>query len=604
MNRSHLAAVAGWWVLTAILLGLAYQMRAPLKLRVGGDDWLYAAGYLRGFYSPLYAEWGAFRATNGKGEVRLRGLGEQTPLEIAVRLNTWQPAGAVPVMFSVNGVNAREISSAEWKVQRVVISDTHLLNPDELVLGFQSETYIPAEYYPEYHLMYPTGIAIDSITLTSRPELAPAASLWERVVIPSWWLVGCVALLGSLAYLAALWLAMPQRWAFALAASVLVIFAVLVAFFRISAQAYLAPVAMGAIVMLLLWNARWGRPRGARLLLLVCVLLLGWQLRLNLALHKPIDVDEQVYVPIGAHYADLLAKGEWSKVVNYTFNAEHPVFVKLAFAGAILAARALGAGDAELISARAVAVTASTLLVALLALLNPLAGAALALHAVAVQYGSEAYLEAVPALSAALAVVSFERARTRGTRWLYLSALLLGITAASKYIYAVAGFALAPFILARYWRRPRVMLSYGLIALGAFLLADPILWPDPAQRLYASLTFHQGIAQSQVVAAFNRQWWWHLAYLSRWSEYDPGIPFVSPDTLIFAAGILGLPSLWRRSRVYVAWFVCALLFLSIWQTKWEQYALTVISPWCLAAGWGATDLVAWLARKRRRRVSV
>jgi hypothetical protein len=251
-------------------------------------------------------------------------------------------------------------------------------------------------------------------------------------------------------------------------------------------------------------------------------------------------------------------------------------------------------------SARFVSISASALLTALLAFVNPIAAVAFAVHSIQIQYASQAYLEAVPALTIAVTMVAFERARTFGARWLIVSAVCLGLTAASKYIYAIAGFAILPFLLWRYRRSPELVLLYGIVTLVVFFVADPFLWTDPVGNFLDSLLFHNRVRGSELVTGYARPAWWHLTYLSRLWDFQPGIPYFSLDTLIFVGGVLGLPALWRHSRVYFVWFVVALVFLLLWNTKWEQYALTLITPLCLSFGLGTTAAARrWFLRQKK-----
>ena len=91
--------------------------------------------------------------------------------------------------------------------------------------------------------------------------------------------------------------------------------------------------------------------------------------------------------------------------------------------------------------ARGVAAVLGTLTAFLVALLNPLAGLWLAIHTFTIKYTSQVMLEALPALTSALVVVAYERARANAwsRRWLALAALALGLTASSKYLHCVVG---------------------------------------------------------------------------------------------------------------------------------------------------------------------
>jgi hypothetical protein len=275
---------------------------------------------------------------------------------------------------------------------------------------------------------------------------------------------------------------------------------------------------------------------------------------------------------------------------------------KLSFAAAMLAGRAVGITN-DVLSARFVSVAATTLLAALLVLLNPFAGLFFALHTIQAQFGGLAYLEALPAFTSTLAIVAFERAPRGGRRWLLLSALMLGLTAASKYTYLVAGLAILPVLFWRYRRHPLQIAVYGLITCGAFLVTNPILWDDPIGGLRETITYHLGYSASQGVADFNRPWYWQLLYLARVDEWSNGYAF-PPEPLILVAGFLSLPVLWRTKRIYFVWFLAALVLLLIWRTKWEQYALILITPLCLAAGWGLSELARVLQSRVGSRVQI
>jgi hypothetical protein len=611
-----IVTVATLWLLAVLILGLAYQTRFPLSIRVGGDDLLYSFGYLHGFYPTQTADVGVYRFTDGAGQIDLWATGRQLPLQVSLDLNAWRPDRVGQVVISINNKDARQVANTGWKVHRRVVTDSRLLDSERLLVGLRSDTFVPNQYDPANQVKTPLGVAVESLELT--PESASNANTGFPITTPAWGFVALVGLLASGAYLASVALGARRRLASGLAIFIILLFSVIVAFYRISLQAYFVPIAAGAVGLVLTWSMVQapGRRRLLTILLASCVMLLALVPRLSVFSNLPLDGDEHIYVPAGAHYSEAILSGDWSEIVHFQGNAEHPIFVKLLYGSAMAASRWFDGAWSDLESARAVSVAASMLLVALLTSFNPMGAALLAIHSIEIKYSSEAYLEAIPALTAALAVIAFERSRSddtparsdtlpallrgrRDKRWLYVSAVLLGITAASKYIYAIAGFAIALFLIWEYRRRPVYILLYGLIAFGVFFLADPILWPDPIRRLLASLAFHEQASQSEFVLSYNRPWWWQVTFLSRLAEWNPGIPYFSPDTFTFFAGFLGLVSLARRSKVYLAWFCAALLFLLLWSTKWEQYSLTLITPLSMSAGYGLTDALAWIGGKIR-----
>ena len=124
----------------------------------------------------------------------------------------------------------------------------------------------------------------------------------------------------------------------------------------------------------------------------------------------------------------------------------------------------------------------------LLSLVHPLAGLFLAIDTLGIKYTSVIYLDALPtfaglaALLAALKALELYQKQTgrRWAVWLVLSALALGITAASKYIYAVVGIAIIAAIILRGWKQKLPVLlglaAWGVLSLVFFFVLDPVLW--------------------------------------------------------------------------------------------------------------------------------
>ena len=144
-----------------------------------------------------------------------------------------------------------------------------------------------------------------------------------------------------------------------------------------------------------------------------------------------------------------------------------------------------------------------------LALVNPLAGLFLAVHTFTIKYTSQVMLEALPALTSTVAVLAYARSKRRWNGWLVLSAVALGLTAACKYLYAIAGMVVVIHWLwvtlpARASAAPRRWRAGwgpyccgGLLAVAVFSIADPFLWPAPVERLRDSVFFHGEYTQSE-----------------------------------------------------------------------------------------------------------
>lgn len=596
-RRVWLVPLLTLWGITVCALALAYQTRQPHTLNVGGDDWLYLGGYMRDMHGVTDDGTARFRFTGETSSVSFPFMGQTALLEMTMRVNAWRPEGVRAVTLTVNDLPLREIANGEWRTHRTVMTDTARFGPNAFELGLASETFVPHEYDANNADRRALGPALEWVTLT--PQTSPNTPWWSNLTQPAWELVLLVGLLGTLAYAGGVLLGAP-RAGMLLALTLVAFFTLVVALARLAIAAYLLPatgVVLGGLLLLAQRDAQM-KKRWVTVALVLGVICLAWAARWVAATHMPLSGDEQIYVPVSAQYAQAIANGRAAEILTLRENVEHPLFNKLAFAAAILVEQSSGIPD--LLSARYVSIAASALLTALLAFVNPIAAVGLAVHSIQIQYASQAYLEALPALTISAAVISFERARRHGTRWLLLSAICLGLTAASKYIYAIAGFAILPFLVWRYRHAPLLIVTYGVAALGVFFVANPFLWTNPAANFLETLTFHNRVSGSELVTGYARPAWWHIPYLSRLSDFYPGIPYLSLDTLIFIGGILGLPALWRYSRLYFAWFVVALVFLLLWNTKWEQYALTLITPLCLAFGFGLTDVARRIYSRRRQ----
>ncbi len=259
---------------------------------------------------------------------------------------------------------------------------------------------------------------------------------------------------------------------------------------------------------------------------------------------------------------------------------------------------------------RLVSVIFGTLTVALLALLNPLAGLLLAFQNTAIHYTSTIYLEALPALMstcAALCYLIWLKQKKNNPKnqlfhktdlWFYASGLFLGWTAASKYVYALVGIAIGIDYLWRAlhnrenWKPSLVrIITWGLLAVGTFFVFNPILWPHPIQRLVDLIIFHKNYAQSEfVVVRTNYPWWQPFIYLvSQDPRYYPAF-FFNPDAFILGLAFLGLPFTWKKNRVFAIWLIISLAFLLIWTTKWPQYIMILVTPLSLSAAVGVQEI--------------
>jgi sugar lactone lactonase YvrE len=314
----------------------------------------------------------------------------------------------------------------------------------------------------------------------------------------------------------------------------------------------------------------------------------------------PQDFDEPVYLQVGFDYAGQIREGKFNAVIDYPQVTEHPAFVKLLYAGSVLV---LGKADSwtnAFYLSRAVSAVFGVLAVAFVAIaVDPLAGTMLAVHTLAVKYTSQVYLEAVPFAMTIAAVLAFLRIdRSRPGRWLWLSAFVLGMAAASKYSYipvtvlVLAYLALFEKKLRWYW-----LAAYAAFAVGTFLVLDVSLWHDPISRLIQSISFHVQYSQGAHVQEAGYPWYQPLIWIftSAPAGWHPNVFFYFGfDGLIAILAVAGIPREWKNRRWLVVWFVFGLLFLLLWPTKWPQYALILTPALCIMGAETLHRIWNWL----------
>jgi ABC-type sugar transport system permease subunit len=360
-------------------------------------------------------------------------------------------------------------------------------------------------------------------------------------------------------------------------------------------------------------------------ILIVTLIALG--LRLRAVDLLPIDYDEDDYLRAGQQYAAAIQEGDWGALTQLNYRPEHPPLTKLVY-GAALAGlpqvdevpeRPTTAGPAHSLPephlrvARTTAAVSGALEVLAVALISPLAGLFLAVHSFTIKYTSQVMLEALPSLISAVAVLAYARSKRRWNGWLALSAVALGLTASSKYMYAIAGVAIVIHWL---WetgreapqngtlvRRLQPVVIWAVLALVVFFASDPYLWPAPVERLSESVFYHGEYTQSDAVQRAGFPMWQPLVWLAQSVPWHPGVFVVSLDILITVLALWGLKRLWQKRPVFAVWLVVALVFLFLWPTKWPQYVLVLTVPLSLAAaeGFQATvwePLAGWLHRLR------
>ena len=361
--------------------------------------------------------------------------------------------------------------------------------------------------------------------------------------------------------------------------------------------------------------------KSARTLLYFLVVLLAVGIAYNFRSHAAktlsIDFDEDDYLRAGQEFAHLIRTSDWRGFLDTNYRPEHPPLAKIIVGLSILSAPEKplvpdAATTAEpnrylprdlVRPARTLNTIFGTLTVLLLALVNPLAGVFLAFHTFTIKYVSQIMLEAFPALTSflmALTYLQWKKAKSsRVNAWLMASAVFLGLTAASKYLYGVVAIAILVdwYLDAKEETSTRVFLRntvlWGLLGVVVFFALNPYLWPDPIGRIRESVFYHAGYAASaaEVEDASFPAWqpfYWLFFSPYWWHEGVFPFPF---DLIITLFALVGLKRLWTKERLYVLWLSIAMLFLLVWPTKWPQYILVLTVPLSLAAAEGV--LVIW-----------
>lgn len=373
------------------------------------------------------------------------------------------------------------------------------------------------------------------------------------------------------------------------------------------------------------------------ILSIVLIFCLAFGLRTYAAFHLNIDHDETTYLIASNQYTNFIRNGQLNWLAWNHTNYEHPSLNKIVYGFALLTQAPLEkvlqsdlidmapVGEQQAVeyamAARFVSVGFGSLAVLLLSILNPLAGFFLAVDTLGIKYTSEVYLEAMPMLFSLLSVIAYARFyaiftkkpedRKKANRWLLLSAVSLGITAACKYIYCVAGLAIAlHWIIAVIGKKIPAksiltLLGWGVLSVGFFFLFDPFLWVHTFERLGETLSYHMRFQVSKHVQSANYPFWQPINWLfSPFRTYSPvhdpqpnDAFLFSLDTLIFFLALIGLPRTYKRQPVFLIWLVVAMITLFLWGSKWAQYPCIILAPWCFSAAQGALTLVDLFMQK-------
>jgi sugar lactone lactonase YvrE len=331
------------------------------------------------------------------------------------------------------------------------------------------------------------------------------------------------------------------------------------------------------------------------IVMLIAIFLRVWAVSL-----LPQDYDEPVYLQDAFDYADAYKSDGLSNVIDYSGNPEHPALVKLLYATAVLSLGDAATWTNAFFASRSISALFGILAVLFVAIaVDPLAAGLLAVHTLAVKYTSQVYLEAVPhAMTIGSVLALLKMKNEKPDRWFFLSAIALGIAAASKYSYLpVVLIVLGYIAIFEKKLNLKSFLIYLVISLLAFFVLDVYLWHSPISRLLGSLSFHVQYSQGQHVAEVGYPWFQPFIWIftSPAANWHPNVFFYFGfDGLISLLAVGGIKNEWQHRRWLVVWLSFGIFFLLLWPTKWPQYALTVTPALCIMGAQSLRRLLGWI----------
>ncbi len=347
--------------------------------------------------------------------------------------------------------------------------------------------------------------------------------------------------------------------------------------------------------------------------------------RMLLAMQLDMVTDEGVYILGGKIYLPLLTHLN-IRSSDWTYNYEHPPFVKLLIGLALSLNTWFGHPLSELVAARIPSIIMGTLLIVALYWLGRapfghvvalVAALSLAASPWLVYFSALAYLDMT--MTALITVASLLIWHAIRRPWLYpLSALLFSLGADSKYtaVLAIPGLVLFTayyFLLIRPHipaeQRPGIPWPWWIAAIivapVAFLIADPAIWPHPISLLLHSFRFEWDHSRNGHLTFIAGHYAMHVP---RWAILYILLAKISAFVTIPAAffSVFALVQLVRFHRGYVTAIEATnISFLFIWLVSilgmfsllnivvGTHYHLPMATPVVLAGAFGLAVLLRY-----------
>jgi 4-amino-4-deoxy-L-arabinose transferase-like glycosyltransferase len=337
--------------------------------------------------------------------------------------------------------------------------------------------------------------------------------------------------------------------------------------------------------------------------------------RTLIALRADLGPDEPIYLNAGRSYVRLLLAGDFANS-GWLENQQHPALPKLIFGVCATIADNLLHVDPTL-GARMASVLVGTLTVVAIFGLGRrtfgywpalLAAITLAVSPWHVYWSSLALLDLFLVFFLTLAVLLALQA-DRHPGWMILASISFGLAFASKYSAALGLPALCILCLISMNRRRRshwiVAAACPLVSAATVLIADPSIWADPWNRIFASVTWQLNRAAVGHLAFYAGQTmshtpWWVASYIVviKNSVTIVGFALLLVLSLPGAIRIRGLVK--TPSIVAITWFALLLLgfsFLPI--VVADNYVVPMAPPVVMGAAMGCVETVRMIKTRLR-----
>ena len=292
----------------------------------------------------------------------------------------------------------------------------------------------------------------------------------------------------------------------------------------------------------------------------------------------PIDWDEPIYMEAAQGLNQALYAGDWEHVFDPQINPEHPGLVKSLFALGFACFGSEPSLVERLMVVRGTSLLAGLGMVVLAARVHPVAGLAIALHTIHAKYSCQGYLDSIPALFMALAMLlGWKHRDSSRYRPVIACGAMWGAAIAGKWIHGLPGIIL--LLVFKRWSTRFRLIAVTLICLWLF---DPTGWLHPVERYGEMLGLHRAYAHT---VPLSTPWepWISLAGGGP-AVWHPEVFPWSIDAMLLTLGLMGLgmslQSPW--GRFLAAWFFLPMLVFMSWDTRWPQHLMVVLMPMCLA----------------------